>query len=218
MSKRLLDDRVLGSIIVASVLLPVLILYEGEAVTDVERQSGLASDARTLLAARDSLEVGETLNWTADTPIEIWDGVRIAGSPRRVTRLSLNDRRLAGTIPSQLGDLAKLTQLDFRDNQLRGQIPSELADLAGLTHLYLDGNMLTGAIPSELGNLAELTNLWLSHNQLTGGIPSELGGLAKLERLRLSGGNLLTGCVPAGLQEVPDSDLSELNLDPCEGS
>ena len=85
--------------------------------------------------------------------------------------------------------------------------------------MYLDGNMLTGAIPSELGNLAELTNLWLSHNQLTGGIPSELlGGLSKLELLRLSGGNLLTGCVPAGLQEVPDSDLSELNLNSCEGS
>ena len=153
-----------------SVLLSVFFLYEGQAVTNVDQQPGLASDAKALLAVRDSFERDDKLNWAEDTPIEVWDGVRVADSPRRVTRLSLKDRKLAGTVSPQLGGLAKLTQLDLRNNHL------------------------------------------------SGAIPSELGGLVKLERIRLSGGNLLTGCVPAGLEKVPDSDLSELNLETCESS
>ena len=241
MWKGILDDRVLGSAIVLSVLVAVLIWYEGDAVTDEDKQPGLASDARSLLAMRDSFERGAALNWATDTPIEIWDGVRVSGTPKRVTRLSLNNRLLAGTISPEVGDLAMLAQLDLRSNRLNGEVPSELANLAtlthiylnrnsltgtipnelgrlsGLTHLYLHDNMLTGAIPSELGSLTALTNLWLRGNRLAGTIPSELGNLSNLERLRLSGGNVLTGCVPAGLEEVPDSDLSKLNLETCGG-
>ena len=49
---------------------------------------------------------------------------------------------------------------------------------------------------------------------LTGEIPGELGDLSNLVQWRLAG-NDLTGCVPAGLAEVEDSDLDILSLEVC---
>ena len=240
--KRFLADRTLGLIIVASVILPILIWYEGDAVSDEDLQPGLASDARALLAVRESFGEDAALNWESDTPIAIWDGVRVAGVPKRVKRLSLKERMLAGTISPRLGDLIELNQLDLRSNQLSGEIPSEVANLVGLTHIYLNNNMLTGTIPNELGsltgithlylhdnmltgtipnelgNLSPLTNLWLGNNRLAGEIPPRLENLSNLERLRLSGGNVFTGCIPANLNEVPNNDLSKLDLKTCGGS
>ena len=150
MLKKLLDDRVVGAVIVVAVLAPVLVWYEGKAVADPDLEPGLASDAGALLAMRDSFE--ETaLNWSADTPIVIWDGVRVSGNPKRVTRLSLRRHLSGGAVSPRLGDLAKLAQLDLRSNGLKGEIPPEIGNLAGLTHIYFNDNMLTGAIPTELG-------------------------------------------------------------------
>ena len=42
----------------------------------------------------------------------------------------------------------------------------------------------------------------------------ELDGLTKLTQWRLAE-NRFTGCVPATLSEVPDTDLEELGLDVC---
>ena len=50
---------------------------------------------------------------------------------------------------------------------------------------------------------------------MTGSTSSELGDLADtLTRLRLAG-NGFTGCVPAGLADVEDSDLDQLGLEVC---
>ena len=238
--KKLLDDRVVGAVIVVAVLASVLALYEGKAVGDPGLEPGLASDAWALLAMRDSFEGDAALNWAADTPIAIWEGVRISGNPKRVTRLTLRGRFSGGSVSPRLGDLARLAQLDLRSNGLKGEIPPEIGNLADLTHIYLNDNMLTGAIPSELGglsnltqlylhdnmltgtipselgNLAGLTNLWLRNNRLTGTIPAELGGLPNLKRVRLSG-NVLTGCIPVELAEAPNTDLGRLGLEICEG-
>ena len=52
---------------------------------------------------------------------------------------------------------------------------------------------------------------------MTGDIPSELGDLSNLEELYLFG-NQLTGCIPEGLRDVANSDLSLLNLPDCEAA
>ena len=49
---------------------------------------------------------------------------------------------------------------------------------------------------------------------MTGEIPPELGRLSNLQDLYL-GGNLLTGCVPDGLRDVPNNDFVRLGLPFC---
>ena len=127
----------------------------------------------------------------------------------RVAGLNLNENRLIGTIPPELGDLANLQWLYLGGNQLTGQIPFSLGGLANLRELSLWENQLTGQIPSFLGNLANLQGLYLDGNQLSGQIPSSLGNLANLQGLYL-GGNQLTGQIPPSMGSL--ANLQELDL------
>ncbi len=201
--RKLLDDRVLGSTIAASVLFlflvwPVPVWYKGEAVPDAADNPGLVLDAEALLATRDTLAGTGTLNWSAGINIAAWDGIRLGGAPSRVTSLLLHNSQLTGTIPSELGKLSSLQVLSLHHNQLTGTIPPELGGLSNLQQLYLNNNQLTGTMPSELGKLSSLQRLSLHHNQLTGTIPPELGGLSNLQQLYLNN-NQLTGAIPSEL-------------------
>ena len=169
----------------------------GGAVVDTTN-FGLMSDCDSLLTARDTLAGTASLNWAADTPITQWDGVIVGGTPKRVRGLSLEDGRLTGEIPKELGSLANLQELYLYNNQLTGEIPAELGSLANLKNLDLGGNQLTGEIPTELGSLANLRWLVLYNNQLAGEIPKELGNLANLRWLELFN-NQLTGGIPTEL-------------------
>ena len=155
-------------------------------------------------------------NWLTDAPLEEWYGVYM-DSEGRVQSLLLDDNDLAGTLPSDLGDLSSLTYLRLGDNRLTGSIPQALGKLTSLTSLTLDRNQLTGPIPSDLGNLTKLTSLWLgdfghagTKNQLSGTIPPELGNLIDLTELYLEG-NLLTGAIPKDLGNL--TNLTDLSLD-----
>ena len=198
----------------------------------------LAKDCATLLAAKDTLRGTGTLNWSANAPLASWDGVSLGGTPRRVSGLNLDSRRLTGSIPAGLGSLAGLRTLYLSGNQLTGTIPPQLGNLSALTQLHLNRNRLTGVIPTQLGQLTRLRELLLPANQLTGAIPSELGDLTLLRRLglnnnRLTGdvpvelanltalthvtisGNTLTGCVPGVWADVANNDLATLGLPYC---
>ena len=205
---------------------------------DPASNSGLAADCAALLQARDALAGTGTLNWSVDTAMTEWDGVTLSGTPQRVTGLSLQLRRLTGTIPQGLGDLEELRSLNLSWNKLRGavpaglsgldelrtldlsrntlsgSIPGELGDLAKLEHLTLSQNFLDGGIPAALGRLSKLEGLYLYQNRLTGSIPSELEGLPALGALFLSE-NQLSGCVPRALRRVARSDLAALGLSSC---
>ena len=185
----------------------------------------LAKDCATLLAAKDTLRGTGTLNWSANAPLASWDGVSLGGTPRRVSGLNLDSRRLTGsipaglgslaglrtlylsgnqltgTIPPQLGNLSALTQLHLNRNRLTGVIPTQLGSLANLRYLSLGFNRLTGSIPTELGNLTRLTSLWLRDNQLSGAIPTQLGQLTRLRELLLPA-NQLTGAIPSELGDL----------------
>ena len=167
------------------------------------------SDIQALLAARDKLAGDSTLNWSEAVPIVSWDGVTIGGTPRRVTGLSLRQRRLSGTVPPELGKLAELSSLDLNGNRLTGEIPADLGRLSKLAALHLYDNHLQGRIPPELGQLTNLGQLFLYGNRLEGTIPSELGNLSNLEALLLYS-NRLSGEIPAALGQL--SDLRTLNL------
>jgi hypothetical protein len=52
------------------------------------------------------------------SPRRRWDGSR----PLR--KLALNENRLSGTLPAQLGRLTKLTELLLHENHIRGALPT----------------------------------------------------------------------------------------------
>ena len=148
-------------------------------------------------------------NWLGEGPLGMWYGVStdVGGC---VTRIELGRNDLSGTIPSELGNLAKLETLNLAGNRsLNGEIPPELGHLAHLRSLRLNHNDLHGAIPAELGRLLNLETLFLSYNDLDGAIPDELGNLGRLRNLNL-GGNALSGAIPAVLGNL--SRLENLDL------
>ena len=136
-------------------------------------------------------------NWLSDRPLGSWDGVEMAADGS-VVALDLCDNDLAGTIPSEIGELHRLTSLRICANRsLSGPIPETIGQLTGLTSLYLAGNNLSGPIPETIGHLEELSRLDLSGNALSDRIPDEIGGLQKLETLDLSFNELQGGIPPS---------------------
>ena len=184
----------------------------GGAVSDAAN-TGLVSDCEALLGAEDILAVSVSLNWAGDTPIAQWDGIRLGGTPRRVTRLALPGKGLGGTVPSQLGELSMLTDLNLRTNQLSGPIPAELGDLSSLVRLNLHTNQLTGPIP-DLGGLTGLEEMYLARNMLTGPVPAWLNGMTEMRELWLWG-NELSGTIPdlSGMTSLEKLKLAANNLE-----
>ncbi len=144
--------------------------------------------------------------WLSEGTVGSWHGVTTDVNGR-VTRLSLHENSLRGTLIPELGMLASLETLALSSNQLTGNIPPDIGQLANLKLLYLWGNQLTGTIPQELGQLTRLEKLDLSSNQLTGTIPAEIGQLTNLTRLNLYN-NQLTGSIPPDIGQL--TQLTEL--------
>ncbi len=175
----------------------------------------LVRDCSMLLASRDTLAGDASLDWSADTDIDDWQGVRVErGDSPYVRVLLLPDAGLTGSIPAALGGLADLRRVDLDYNSLTGVLPRELGSLADVELMYLNHNNLTGAIPPGLGQLRNLNSLFLTSNNLTGGIPPELGKLRSLTELIIEE-NSLTGVIPeelGALSNLKALYLSENNL------
>ena len=222
------------------------VCLEGVAVPNPSANLGLAHDCEVLLVMKDTLRGTGSLNWSTSTPMTSWDGVSVGRTPKRVTVLQLDGRRLTGTIPPEIGQLWGLVVIVSRDNQLRGEIPPELGNLPNLMQIIIKNSQLSGRIPRELGNLQNLTILILRRHQLSGEIPRELGNLRNLQLLnltpnRLSGeippelenltrlykvllfdegdtGNKFVGCIPAGWRNVDEHDAHVSGLPYCNSA
>ena len=164
----------------------------GIAVDDPDEKAGLVSDCEALLAVRDRLTGTAILNWSADVPMEEWQGITLSNSQGRVVTFSLESYGLSGELPPELGNISSLDTLSLYDNELVGEIPASLGNLESLEYLDLGSNRLTGEIPAGLGNLGNLEALYLS-------------------------GNDLTGCIPNGLSDINSNDFNDLGLDFCDG-
>ena len=217
----------------------------GYVVPDPQDNPGLVRDCETLLGLREALAGDAVLNWSAEVPIEGWQGVLVKGSPLRVRWLNFHrvdtDEGLTGVLPPELGNLMALERLWFRSQyrlggeippelgklsnlkglvleaDLEGEIPSELGNLTSLEGLNL-GTGLGGEIPSELGNLHNLKGLGLSNNDLTGNIPLELGDIGKGLSISVYGNSGLTGRVPSKVwYSVNSIDIRRTSLMPPRG-
>jgi len=138
-----------------------------------------------------------------------WDGV-ICNDDGSVTKLTLGNNNLTGTIPPELGNLTNLELLSLYGNDLTGTIPPELGNLSNLEGLLLHNNNLSGSIPPELGNLSNLEHLILSGNALSSSIPKQLGYLTNLRQVTLGGNNLSGHPIP---EEVFQMCRTTVNCD-----
>ncbi|GJM90698.1 hypothetical protein PR202_ga07003 [Eleusine coracana subsp. coracana] len=74
---------------------------------------------------------------------------------------SLQNNRISGQIPPEIGKLTNLNALDLSGNQFVGDIPSSLGQLTRLNYLRLDRNNLSGQIPVDVAKLPGLTFLYV---------------------------------------------------------
>ena len=95
----------------------------GLSVTNQFDNPMLIRDCEALLASKDTLRGTGALNWATGTAITTWEGITVAGTPQRVTKLKLADKSLTGTIPERLADLDGLTEIKLAGNTLTGCIP-----------------------------------------------------------------------------------------------
>jgi hypothetical protein len=131
-----------------------------------------------------------------------WGGIRCESNVT-VTALHLDDNKLFGPLPSEIGALEDLAELDIDNNALVGKLPASLGNLTKLEVLDLDENLLTGAIPVELFNATSLRVLDLDSNQLTGSLPTQVSRLHNLYFIQLDF-NLMTGGIPSELGSLTD--------------
>ncbi|KAG0520333.1 hypothetical protein BDA96_08G065400 [Sorghum bicolor] len=123
--------------------------------------------------------------------------------------LELDDNKMVGNIPLQLGNCKNLTLLNLAHNKLEGPVPSEFGNLEKLEVLKLQENYLSGSIPSAFSSLMNLGILNLSQNSFTGEIPPRLFNLLYLTNVNLEG-KKISGKIPSFPTTV--TSLIELNL------
>ncbi len=121
-----------------------------------------------------------------------WYGITCNNDASNVTRIVLNNNKLAGSLPSTLNSLTKLSIFSVAENQLVGTLPV-LTGLTDLREFFVEKNRLTGAIPS-LAGLASLTWFHAYSNELEGSIPT-LSQLTSMVSVQVHN-NRLTGVVP----------------------
>ena len=154
--------------------------------------------------------------WGRAVPVGEWYHV-VTNEAGDVFELELNNNRLSGTIPAEIGSLAFLTVLNLSFNSLRGVIPPQLCKLENLKGLYLNDNQLVGELPAELGDMQRLVWVDVSNNKLTGHIPKSVGGLVDLRVLALNN-NLFSGIIPTELSELHKLELLALHCNRFTGA
>ncbi|MYH19104.1 MAG: hypothetical protein F4132_08345 [Gemmatimonadetes bacterium] len=197
---------------------------------------GTSADREALIAfyhATDGPNWMDNTKWLSENPLNEWYGVS-TDADGRVTKLSLRENQLTGSIPPEIEQLQNLILLNLSRNRITGTIPPVFGKMNALRYLHLGDNQLTGEIPPEtyqsntlmilslfdnqlsgeippaIGKLANLIDLHLSTNQFTGHIPPEIGQLSNLAYLALNG-NQLTGVIPHEIGQL--LNLGSLSLE-----
>ncbi|XP_022960963.1 LRR receptor-like serine/threonine-protein kinase EFR [Cucurbita moschata] len=169
------------------------------------------TDQEALLSFKSSLidPHGALDSWHPNSSFCKWLGVLCNLKRRRVIRLRLEHRSLAGPISPHLTNLSFLRRLELQGNNFSGRIPPEIHSLFRLRVLNLSSNSLHGTIPPSLSHCSMLRVVDVFGNELRGRIPSELGSLSALYDLNL-GRNNFSGTIPSSFGNL--SSLNKLNV------
>ena len=100
----------------------------------------------------------------------------------------LQDTKLGGRIPEEIGNLKYLVLLALDRNYFCGPIPPSIGNLSHLTTLSLSLNGLSGKIPVSFGTL-KLIDLYLLINRLSGSVLEEIGSFSSLVNIQLAFNN-----------------------------
>uniref|UniRef100_A0A453DX49 non-specific serine/threonine protein kinase n=1 Tax=Aegilops tauschii subsp. strangulata TaxID=200361 RepID=A0A453DX49_AEGTS len=111
-------------------------------------------------------------------------------------QLYLDDTRISGSIPADIGNLVGLNVVLIANTSISGVIPDSIGKLENLIELGLYNNTLSGLVPSSLGNLSQLNRFYAYNNNLEGPIPASMGELKNLFVLDLSKNHQLNGSIP----------------------
>ena len=102
----------------------------------------------------------------------------ISGSPGHVTMIDLHSRKLAGSLPTSIGNFEYLKSFDISLNSLTGSIPSTIKNWnISITHLDLRDNKFIGTIPSSYTSLQHLGHFDIASNLFTGTLSTSIGAL-----------------------------------------
>ena len=123
-----------------------------------------------------------------------WYGIE-CNSDLRVIGIILNNNKLIGSIPTEIGIFRSLEKLNLRRNMIQGTLPTEIGNIINLEALLLMSNSIEGKIPTTIGKLKNLEYIGLGINSLVGPIPSEIGNLENLVHIELWSNNL-EGIIP----------------------
>jgi len=146
-----------------------------------------------------------------------WYGFSCTGG--KISYMDLDDNKLSGSIPSEIGHLQMLTgvSLDGSLNELAGTIPDSIGLLVNLEVIDIDFNSLTGSIPESIYDLPTLKVLDLNDNNLTGSLSPKVGKLLTLKFLQLQG-NSFSGSVPVTLKRLVNLETMMLDNNNFEGT
>ncbi|KAG8099088.1 hypothetical protein GUJ93_ZPchr0013g36194 [Zizania palustris] len=177
----------------------------------------LASEKQALLDFATAVYHGNKLNWSQNTSLCSWHGVKCSGDQSHIFELRVPGAGLIGAIPpNTLGKLDSLQVLSLRSNRLAGSLPSDVTTLPSLRSIYLQHNELSGGLPSLLN--PNLSIVDLSYNSFTGEIPTSLQNLSQLSVLSLQE-NSLSGSIPdLNLPNLRSLNLSNNELKVTVGS
>jgi hypothetical protein len=122
-----------------------------------------------------------------------------------VTSLILNDNRLHGTFPPDLGLLSGLTLVDLSLNLLCGPIPATIGQWQSIEHFDLhvevDTNricILNGTLPSTIGNWNGPTTIDWSGHALSGPLPESMShwNVNRIQKFNMNW-NRIGGTIPS---------------------
>mmetsp|Transcript_25869 Transcript_25869/g.51531 ORF Transcript_25869/g.51531 Transcript_25869/m.51531 type:complete len:642 (+) Transcript_25869:150-2075(+) len=136
----------------------------------------------------------------------------------KISYMDLDDNKLSGSIPSEIGHLQMLTgiSLDGTLNELAGTIPDSIGLLENLEVFDLDFNNLTGSIPESIYDLRKLEVLDLNDNNLSGSLSHKIGNMTSLSFVQMQG-NYFSGRVPSTLKKLVNLETLMLDNNNFEG-
>ncbi|PON42476.1 LOW QUALITY PROTEIN: GPCR kinase [Trema orientale] len=141
----------------------------------------------------------------------------------KLQEFDISQNSFVGQVSTNWGNLPDLNWLSLEINKLGSHSVNSLDFIASLTNcsklnlLSLAKNNFGGVIPKHVANLStQLTGFYLGGNLVSGNIPATLENLVNLTTLGLEG-NLLTGAIPSSLGKLRNLQLLGLDWNELSG-